>query len=366
MPSLVNTEIFSRPDTLVESWYWAFKSKDLKKGQIKPLNFLGRELAVYRGEDGVVRAVDAYCPHMGAHLAEGKVDGTGVRCFFHHWKYDARGQLVDIPCRKTPGIQAAIVHHPVCEKYGVIWIYTGENPTHEVHYVPELEGVDVAHSFGNTFVKKCHPSVVLVNAIDAHHFNSVHNLPVHVEFETHAIHDNMIQCNNITEMPTRHWLLRFFSRFYAGPLTYSLCYTSATTGSVTVGPDFLHCHIIFALRPTAEGYAEGLTILITPTTPVKNKAKWLNAFNPLILWATKQVGNYFAKGDTKLFQTIRFRFDRPIREDHSIIRFIQHLEKQKTTAWGFGRHRKDQAEEVELPMATLQETQEPQRQTPRG
>ena len=170
----------------------------------------------------------------------------------------------------------------------------------------------------------------------------------------------MIQCNNITEMPTRHWLLRFFSRFYAGPLTYSLCYTSATTGSVTVGPDFLHCHIIFALRPTAEGHAEGLTILITPTTAVKNKAKWLNLFNPLILWATKQVGNYFAKGDTKLFQTIRFRFDRPIREDHSIIRFIQHLEKQKTTAWGFGRHREQAATqteaETELPMAKLQDT----------
>ena len=187
MPALVDTEIFSRSDTVVESWYWAFKSKDLKKGQIKPLNFLGRELAVYRGEDGVVRAVDAYCPHMGAHLAEGKVDGTGVRCFFHHWKYDAQGELVDIPCRKTPGIQAAIQHHPVCEKYGVIWIYTGENPTHEVHYVPELEGVDVAYAFGNTFVKKCHPSVVLVNAIDAHHFNSVHHLPVHVEFETRSI-----------------------------------------------------------------------------------------------------------------------------------------------------------------------------------
>ena len=91
MSALTRTKIFNQPQSVVETWYWAMKSKDLKKGQVKPLNFLGRELAVYRGEDGVARAVDAYCPHMGAHLAEGTVDGRGLRCFFHHWKYDEQG-----------------------------------------------------------------------------------------------------------------------------------------------------------------------------------------------------------------------------------------------------------------------------------
>ncbi|MBT9546253.1 MAG: aromatic ring-hydroxylating dioxygenase subunit alpha [Candidatus Sericytochromatia bacterium] len=338
MASLVDTQIFNQPSSVVESWYWAFKSRDLKKGQVKPLNFLGRELAVYRGEDGVVRAVDAFCPHMGAHLAEGKVDGKGLRCFFHAWKFDEKGQLEDIPCRQAPGIQAEIKHHPVCEQYGVIWIYTGENPSHPVHYVPELEGVEVAHSFGNQFEKGCHPSVVLVNAIDAHHFNSVHNLPVRVEFDCQPQGSNMVQFNNTTPMPQTKWYLRFFSRFYKGPLTYSLCYTSGSTGSVTVGPDFLHCHIIFALRPTPEGKTQGLTILITPKGAHKTKLGWLNAFNPIILFATMLVGNYFATGDTKLFQTIKFKFKRPIKEDFSIIKFIQHLEKQKTTRWGFGTY----------------------------
>ena len=58
--------------------------------------------------------------------------------------------------------------------------------------------------------------------------------------------------------------------------------------------------------------------------------------NPIILWATKCVGNYFAKGDTEVFKTIRFKLNRPIKEDESIIKFIQHLEKQKTCDWGFG------------------------------
>lgn len=348
MVSVTDTKVFNQPQTVAETWYWAFKSHELKAGQVKPLNFLGRELAVYRGEDGVVRAVDAFCPHMGAHLAEGKVDGKGLRCFFHAWKFDENGELADIPCRDKPGLQARIQQHPVSEKYGVIWIYTGETPDHEVHFVPELAGVEVDHAFGNHFVKGCHPSVLLVNAIDAHHFNSVHNFPVDVKFECLPLNDHTIQFNNTTTIPQSRWFLRLFSRFYADRLTYSLCYTAGTTGSVTVGPDFLHCHIIFALRPTPEGKAEGLTILITPKQAAPHKLGWLCAFNPLILFLTMLVGNYFAKGDTKLFQSIRFKLKRPIKEDYSVIQFIKHLEKHKTADWGFSSSSNG---EQQLPMS---------------
>ena len=30
--------------------------------------------------NGELVCFDAYCPHMGAHLAEGKVEGEGLRC----------------------------------------------------------------------------------------------------------------------------------------------------------------------------------------------------------------------------------------------------------------------------------------------
>jgi phenylpropionate dioxygenase-like ring-hydroxylating dioxygenase large terminal subunit len=331
MSSLAQTKIFGQKSAVIESWYWAFKSSDIKRSKVKHLNFLGEELAVYRGDDGVVRAVGAYCPHMGAHLAEGKVDGKGIRCFFHHWKFDETGELVDIPCRKKPGLKAPIKHYPVTEKYGAIWIYTGENPKHGVHEIPELIGINLDSSFGNQFIKECHPNVVMINAIDAHHFTSVHNLPVDVKFETKVLSENTIQFNNTTKIPKSRWYLRFFRKFYADALTYSMCYTSGSTGSVTVGPDFLHCHIIFALRPTKEGKTEGLTILVT-----KNRGLIGKFINPIILFATKCVGNYFAKGDTEVFKTIKFKFSHPIKEDESIIKFVQHLEKQRTTTWGFG------------------------------
>ena len=86
MSSLAKTQVFNRPEKIIEGWYWAMRSSGLKRGRILPFNFFGRELALYRTDDGCVVALDAYCPHMGAHLAEGEVEGNSIRCLFHYWK----------------------------------------------------------------------------------------------------------------------------------------------------------------------------------------------------------------------------------------------------------------------------------------
>jgi hypothetical protein len=54
----------------------------------------------------------------------------------------------------------------------------------------------------------------------------------------------------------------------------------------------------------------------------------------VLLWLTRVVGAYFAKGDTRIFKTIKFNFRTPVKADASIIQFIEHAEKQQTIAWG--------------------------------
>ena len=51
---------------------------------------------------GKVVAMDARCPHMGVHLAEGRVEGDGLRCFFHRWKFEGNGKCSDIPALPRP------------------------------------------------------------------------------------------------------------------------------------------------------------------------------------------------------------------------------------------------------------------------
>ena len=329
-----NTKVFNNNNAIIEGWYWALRSNEIKKGKIKHAKIMGKKLAIYRGEDGEVRALDAFCPHMGAHLAEGSVEGNEVRCFFHHWKFSTQGELNDIPCRKSSkGVHAKVQTYPIKEKYGLIWIWTGLEAKRDLPYAPELKDLETDSMLGKPYVKECHPNVMMINAIDAHHFSSVHKLPVHLNLEPEVIDSNTITFSNTTKVPKGSLLTKFIGKFYSKALTYSLCYHNATTGTVTLGPDFLHFYIMFAIRSNEKGQAEGQTILLTK----KRNGILGKLINSVLLRATRVVGNYFAKGDTEVFKTIKFDFKTPIKEDFPIIKFIQHAENQELCDWGYGK-----------------------------
>lgn len=44
---------------------------ELRPGTARKFDVLGRTLVVYRTESGKLAAMDRFCPHMGASLAEG-------------------------------------------------------------------------------------------------------------------------------------------------------------------------------------------------------------------------------------------------------------------------------------------------------
>ncbi len=294
---------------------------------------MGKDLVVYRGTDDRVVALDAHCPHMGAHLAEGSVEGREIRCFFHAWRFDASGRCTEMPALGgEPPIPVRTRSWPVEEKYGLVWIWNGVAPATPVPHVPELGDGACDSMFGNRFEKDCHPHVVLINAIDEHHFNSVHALPVRLRMETKAIGAHRIEFSNSTRLEPRSFLTRFVARFYAGPLTYSMSYWSATAGTVTLGPDFLHFYILFALRPSPSGGTDGQTILVTKKRP--GVAGWL--LNRVLLVLTALVGAYFAKGDTRIFRSIRFALRTPIEADHAIIDFIDHTDRMPAGEWPSG------------------------------
>jgi phenylpropionate dioxygenase-like ring-hydroxylating dioxygenase large terminal subunit len=323
------TAIFNNPTQFIEGWYWALPSHQLRAGQIKAVTLLGKDLAIYRGASGQVVAMAAYCPHMGAHLAEGKVEGDTIRCFFHNWRYTAQGQCVEVPSLGT-ALPVGVPTWPTAEQYGLIWVWVGEDTPRSLPCVPELEQSDCDYVLGMRFVKNCHPNVLLINAIDAHHFNTVHNLPLEIVFAQQVLNENAITFSNTTRGGDASWLMRLIRPFYQDQVTYSLCYWYGSTGTVTLGPDCLHFYILFALRLIAGGKTEGQTILVTP-----KRAGCLGwGVNRMLLWLTQQVGNYFAKGDTQVFQTIRFDLKTPIKADQSILQFIHHVEQQKALTWG--------------------------------
>lgn len=320
--------IFNRTDVVAEGWYWLLASRDLKRGQVKAVNLLGHELAVFRGKDGMAAALDAYCPHMGAHLAEGRVEGNELRCFFHNWRFNAMGQCTDIPCLAAK-LQKRVqtTAWQLEERNGIIWLWLGSEAASEpVPEAPELAGTQYDFSIGNRFIKHCHPNVVMVNAIDEQHFHTVHNLPGSIlSMQPLPRNKGQIEFHNSGTVPKDKPLGRFIARFYKNALTYNLSYWSGTVGTVTLGPDFLHLYLMFALRLTPDGKTEGRTIAFTKQR--KGIIGWL--FNRMILMLTHGAGYYFAVGDTRIFQTIRFDLKTPIAADRAVLAFIQHLDQQK-------------------------------------
>ena len=337
-------KIFNRTDRFPQGWYWALPSRDLKSGRACGVTLLGRDLVLYRNEQGNPVAMDAYCPHAGAALAGGKVEQGKVQCPLHGRQFDERGHCT--VGADESSVDLTVQRWPAAERYGLIWVWVGELASEQSRSslaagqaLPELPGVpELSSSAGqrkcrfhlsNSFARKCHPNVVLINAIDANHFNSVHDLPLEVRFETEALSRNAVQFSNITRGGEASRFVRLIRPLYKDAVTYQMCYWYGSTGTVTLGPDFLHFYLMFALRPAANGTTEGWTILLTPERT--GPSGWL--FNRAVLGVTQLVANYFAKGDREVFDSIRFDFKTPLAADSSISQFVKHVEQQKAIAW---------------------------------
>ena len=82
-----------------DGWYNLLYSLELPNtGQVKSVRALGREFAVWRGDDGKVHIFGAYCPHLGANLAiGGVVEDNCLKCPFHGWRFQPDGTARDAP-----------------------------------------------------------------------------------------------------------------------------------------------------------------------------------------------------------------------------------------------------------------------------
>lgn len=152
-------------------WFAAALSADVPRGGVKTVKLFGDEIVVYRGEDGLVWALDPTCPHLGAHLGAGRVEGTCIRCPFHGWLFDDLGRCVEVPysvARPDVGVRA----WPVAECDGAIMVWGPDGvPDWELPRAP-TEGWSDPQA--REYVFPSTPEEVLENSADAPHVVHVH------------------------------------------------------------------------------------------------------------------------------------------------------------------------------------------------
>src|SRR5579862_7725557 len=79
-------------------WLPAMLGEELEAdGEPKQLRLLGQQFVAFRDTDGRVGVMDEHCPHRGASLAYARNEECGLRCIYHGWKVDVRGNIVDTP-----------------------------------------------------------------------------------------------------------------------------------------------------------------------------------------------------------------------------------------------------------------------------
>jgi phenylpropionate dioxygenase-like ring-hydroxylating dioxygenase large terminal subunit len=134
------------PFPIPNGWFAVARSAELAPGSIEAVHYFGRDLVLFRTDGGEARVFDAYCPHLGAHLAVGgTVRGDNLACPFHGWTFDgASGTCVEIPYATTERIpaRAAVRSYPVVERNGLVfaWYHAKDGPPfYEVPEVPEFD-----------------------------------------------------------------------------------------------------------------------------------------------------------------------------------------------------------------------------------
>lgn len=180
------------PTGIAYGWYFVSYADELACGDVRPVRYFGRDLVLFRNEAGEAGLLDAYCPHLGAHIGHGgTVDGVSVRCPFHAWAFRPDGFCSDIPYARTmPPVarkRAILRSYPVVEANGVVWAWyhpLGDAPSFDVEVYAEFGADDWSAPIRREWRFASTPQEISENGVDVAHLKYVHGLTSVPEGET--------------------------------------------------------------------------------------------------------------------------------------------------------------------------------------
>lgn len=156
-------------------WFCLGTTGDFTKGNVATRQLGGREIVVFRTDDGRLAALDAHCPHLGAHMGNGgRVEGDTLRCPFHGFCFDANGTCTKTGYGTDPPRHARARSYPVLELHGIALAYFHPRCL-EPSWRPE--GADMGGWAPFRFHRwrlRGHPQETTENSVDIGHFGIVH------------------------------------------------------------------------------------------------------------------------------------------------------------------------------------------------
>jgi phenylpropionate dioxygenase-like ring-hydroxylating dioxygenase large terminal subunit len=161
-------------------WYVVCTSPEIRRGRKFGIKLHGRNITVWRKQDGSLAAIDARCPHMSASLSLGRVVDDHVECPYHGLLFNDKGE-----CTKVPRQDASIAISPrlcnrsyaVQENDGWVFIFwaTKDTPLTELPYFPHITRSKTKLSHVTSWRDwPVNITRAVENTIDVLHFGAVH------------------------------------------------------------------------------------------------------------------------------------------------------------------------------------------------
>uniref|UniRef100_A0A7S2S0M4 cholesterol 7-desaturase n=1 Tax=Mucochytrium quahogii TaxID=96639 RepID=A0A7S2S0M4_9STRA len=168
------------PPPFPNTWYWVCNSDDVHVGKVIPMSVFGREIAIFRGEDGNVGVLDAFCPHLGTHLGYGGVvKDNCLTCPYHSWKFNANGKCEEIPyCTTTIEKYSQIDSkaYEVREILGMVYVWYDVDwkpPAFELDALNHMQDWTLVRESGK-YTWDMHIQEPAQNSADYYHFLTTH------------------------------------------------------------------------------------------------------------------------------------------------------------------------------------------------
>lgn len=157
-----------------DHWYPVLWEHEIKPGEVREVVFWKRSIAVYRGRDGQIRALENRCAHRQLKLSKGNVEDCRLTCSYHGWSYDETGRCVGISHslfgHSMPSVR--IRSYPVRVEYGIVFIFPGD-PAHatsrELPAIPEWSDSSGWGKISIDFTWRAHHSIIIDNTCDFTH-----------------------------------------------------------------------------------------------------------------------------------------------------------------------------------------------------
>lgn len=183
-------ERFAGIPGIPSGWFLIGYTGEIEPGSVKPLRYFARDLVLFRTVSGELSLLDAFCPHLGAHLGHGgTVKGEELECPFHAWRFGTDGKCTAVPYAKRQPKVANVPkwHLHVLADMIFAWHHPqGLEPTWRLpDTIPEFGTVEARNpdytdwTRRDWIIKSCNQEMA-ENAVDAAHFRYLHgttNIP---------------------------------------------------------------------------------------------------------------------------------------------------------------------------------------------